>query len=67
MSSYVCKACGGEFDQPEGREEKAQEEAKARYGVDGNHPSMVKVCVDCFNKIRRFEESLVRARSARWN
>lgn len=66
-TSYRCAGCGGEFEQPEGREEQAQKEAKARYGVDGNHPSMAKVCSDCFAKIKRFEDHIARARKARWN
>ena len=67
MASYICGGCRGEFDEPEGREEKAQAEAKARYGVDGNHPSMAKVCSDCFAKIRLMEDRIALARSARWN
>jgi hypothetical protein len=67
MATYICAACWGQFVAPEGQEEQANREAKARYGKDGSDPTMAKVCDECFERLRRFEQSMARARSARWN
>lgn len=54
--TYVCAACGGTFD--EGwQEEEAHKEALERYGVDGNDPEMAKVCSECYEKIKAFEDA----------